>query len=386
MTILPGATLGMLGGGQLGHLFTIAARTMGYHVTVLDPDPDSPAGEIASNHLCVDYEDPAALDELAKTCAAVSTEFENVPAASLAELAKKCIVRPGAHAVAITQDRIKEKTFLREASFPIVPFSVVRHPQDLEAGLKKVGTPAILKVSRFGYDGKGQITVTNLDEASLAWESLQREDCVLESCVTLDTEVSVVLARGVDGVVAVYPPGENSHRNGILDFTIVPARVQPALTEEAGKTAAQIAASLDFVGVMAVEFFVSSGKLLVNEIAPRPHNSGHYTLNACVTSQFEQQVRALCELPLGDTRLLSPAVMVNLLGDLWQEESSPPWQELLKHTEAKLHLYGKRHPRSGRKMGHYTVVAPSRDEAYELSRIIFSALSQNQSERCFSSS
>jgi 5-(carboxyamino)imidazole ribonucleotide synthase len=361
--ILPGATLGMLGGGQLGRMFTIAARTMGYEVIVLDPDPDSPAGKLATDHVCADYQDPAALDYLAKTCAAVSTEFENVPAATLEALARKCVVRPGARAVAITQDRIHEKTFLRDNGFPTAKFAVIRSADDLAAGLAAVGSPALLKVSRFGYDGKGQARVASLEEARAAWEAMRREPCVLESLVPLDTEVSVVLARGVDGAVAAYPVSENTHAGGILDITVVPARVSANLARAAEDMARNVAVGLDYVGVMAVEFFVSNGRLLVNEIAPRPHNSGHYTLDASATTQFEQQVRALCGLPLGDTRLLAPVVMVNLLGDLWRDGHAPPWAELFAHPNAKLHLYGKREARPGRKMGHFNVLAATGDEA-----------------------
>ncbi len=373
--LLPGATLGMLGGGQLGRMFTIAARNMGYHVIVLDPDPDSPAGELATDHLCADYQDPAALDTLARTCAAVSTEFENVPAATLEQLARQCLVRPGARAVAITQDRIHEKTFLRDAGFATAEFAVIRDAADLEAGLRDVGAPAILKVSRFGYDGKGQVTIDSPGEAGPAWEALRREACVLEQRVSLDIELSVVLARGADGRVATWPVAENTHRNGILDTTVVPARISDLLAGQARDLATRIATQLDYVGVMAVEFFVSEGQLLVNEIAPRPHNSGHFTLDACVTSQFEQQVRALCGLPLGETRLLSPVVMLNLLGDLWRDGQSPPWARLFGDPAAKLHLYGKRAARAGRKMGHCTVLAASADEALERATRIRRALS-----------
>jgi 5-(carboxyamino)imidazole ribonucleotide synthase len=372
--ILPGATLGMLGGGQLGRMFTIAARTMGYEVIVLDPDADSPAGKLATDHVCADYQDPAALDYLAKTCAAVSTEFENVPAATLEALAKKCVVRPGARAVAITQDRIHEKTFLRDNGFPTAKFAVIRAVTDLEAAPKAVGSPALLKVSRFGYDGKGQARVASLEELRAAWEAMKREPCVLESLVPLDTEVSVVLARGVDGAIACYPVGENTHAGGILDVTVVPAQVSDRIAGEAGEMARNIAIGLDYVGVMAVEFFVSGGRLLVNEIAPRPHNSGHYTLDASATTQFEQQVRALCGLPLGDTRLLTPVVMVNLLGDLWRDGQPPPWGELFAHPNAKLHLYGKRAARAGRKMGHYNVLAGNVDEAVRTALAIQRAL------------
>ena len=372
--LLPGATLGMLGGGQLGRMFTIAARTMGYNVIVLDPDPDSPAGELATDHICADYQDATALDYLASTCAAVSTEFENVPAVILERLARQCLVRPGARAVAITQDRIHEKTFLRDAGFATAEFAVIRNVADLETGMQTIGTPAILKVSRFGYDGKGQVTIGAPGEAGPAWASLQREVCVLEQRVSLDVEVSVVLARGADGSVATWPVAENMHRDGILDTTVVPARISPGLASQACEVATRIATQLDYIGVMAVEFFVSAGSLLVNEIAPRPHNSGHYTLDACVTDQFEQQVRALCGLPLGDTRLLSPVVMLNLLGDLWVDGQPPAWERLLDHTGAKLHLYGKREARVGRKMGHCNVLAETVEQALERAGQIRSAL------------
>jgi 5-(carboxyamino)imidazole ribonucleotide synthase len=363
--ILPGATLGMLGGGQLGSMFTVAARTMGYDVVVLDPDPDSPAGKRATDHVCADYQDPAALDYLAKTCAAVSTEFENVPAATLEALASRCIVRPGPRAVAITQDRIHEKAFLREHGFPTAPFAVVRAEADLEVAAS-IGFPAILKVSRFGYDGKGQIRVDARSELLAAWESMNREAVVMEALLDLKTEVSVVIARGVDGKVAPYPAAENQHRNGILDVSIVPARVPEAVKIEAVAMAQRIAEKLEYAGVMAVEYFVlADDRLVVNEIAPRPHNSGHFTLDACVTSQFEQQVRTLCALPLGDTRLLSPVVMVNLLGDLWGA-THPAWQQLLVHPNVKLHLYGKRAARPGRKMGHYSVLSSRLEDALEL--------------------
>ena len=373
MTILPGATLGMLGGGQLGRMFTVAARTMGYHVMVLDPDPASPAGMLATEHVRAGYQDAAALDRLAHACAAVTTEFENVPAETLARLAQHCVVRPGSRAVATTQNRITEKIFLRDNDFATAPFAVVRSEADLDAAWREIGAPAILKVARFGYDGKGQAVVRNRREALAAWESMRREPCVLERRVALDTEVSVVLARGVDHAMAVYPVSENTHANGILDITVVPSRLGAAQARRAQHTARRIAECLLYVGVLAVEFFISRGKLLVNEIAPRPHNSGHYTIDACVTSQFEQQVRALCGLPLGDTRLMSPVAMVNLLGDLWTPEA-PRWERLLASPRVKLHLYGKHEARLGRKMGHYTclatTVAKARAEAVALRRTL----------------
>jgi 5-(carboxyamino)imidazole ribonucleotide synthase len=355
LPILPGATLGILGGGQLGRMFTIAARTMGYKVMVLDPDAASPAGQMADVHLQADYTDHGALRQLGAACAAVTTEFENVPAASLIELAQHCRVSPGAAAVAIAQDRSHEKSWLREQGFATAPFALVNSEADLDVALAETGAPALLKVSRFGYDGKGQARVASLADARAAFQEFGGQPCVLEGFVTLEREVSVVLARSDAGECALFPVAENRHENGILDVSIVPARVPDALARQARDMARAIADRLDYVGVMAVEFFVADGALMVNEIAPRPHNSGHYTLDACVTDQFEQQVRALAGLPLGDTRLLSPAAMVNILGDRWQN-GGPHWDTLLAHPNIKLHLYGKEAARPGRKMGHFNVL------------------------------
>ncbi len=366
MMTLPGSTIGMLGGGQLGRMFTMAARSMGYEVIVLDPDPDSPAGKLATDHICAEYTDQTALNYMAKTCNVVTTEFENVPATTLEALANSCPVRPGAKAVMITQDRIHEKTFLRDNGFPTAPFAIIKNQSDLATGLQMVKTPAILKVSRFGYDGKGQFSIESEDDLSAAWQALQGNESVLEQRVPLDREVSVVLARGTDGQTVTYPVAENIHQGGILDVSMVPARIDDSIEEQVVSMATQIATALNYVGVMAVEFFISRGKILVNEIAPRPHNSGHYTLDATVTSQFEQQVRAVCGLPLGDTRLLSPVVMINLLGDLWHNGKPPAWAALLSHPNAKLHLYGKREARPGRKMGHYNVLAPELENALNL--------------------
>jgi 5-(carboxyamino)imidazole ribonucleotide synthase len=353
--ILPGATLGILGGGQLGRMFTIAARTMGYKVMVLDPDSASPAGLMADIHIQAEYTDHGALRKLGQTCAAVTTEFENVPAASLIELATTCRVSPGADAVAIVQDRSHEKTWLREHAFATAPFAVITDASGLEAAMALTGSPALLKVSRFGYDGKGQAKVSSITEARAAFQAFGGQVCVLEGFVKLDCEVSVVLARDDAGHCALFPVAENQHVNGILDVSIVPARVSDALRQQACAMARDVAEKLAYVGVMAVEFFVVGGQLLINEIAPRPHNSGHYTLDACVTDQFEQQVRVLAGLPLGDTRLLSPVAMVNILGDRWQDRS-PHWETLLAHPAIKLHLYGKASARPGRKMGHFNVL------------------------------
>jgi len=355
LPILPGATLGILGGGQLGRMFTIAARTMGYKVMVLDPDFASPAGQMADVHLQADYTDHGALKQLGAACAAVTTEFENVPAQSLIELANHCRVSPGAAAVAIAQDRSHEKSWLAQNGFATAPFALVYSEGDLDAGLADTGTPALLKVARFGYDGKGQARVNTREEARTAFHEFGGQPCVLEGFVKLEREISVVLARDDAGECALFPVAENRHEHGILDVSIVPARVTDSLAEQARAMARDVAGKLGYVGVMAVEFFIAGGRLMVNEIAPRPHNSGHYTLDACVTDQFEQQVRALCGLPLGDTRLLSPVVMVNILGDRWQN-GGPHWDALLAHPAIKLHLYGKDAARPGRKMGHFNVL------------------------------
>ena len=366
--ILPCSTIGILGGGQLGRMFTIAARTMGYNVIVLDPDTNSPAGKLASQHICADYRDKAALEILSNQCDAVTTEFENIPAEILAELEQTIPVRPSSQAVTITQDRIQEKSFLKDNGFPTAPFAIVESLDDLKAATQTIGTPAILKVSRFGYDGKGQFSVNSEADIEQAWSSLKAEVCVLELRMPLDMEVSVVLARGSEGEVITYPVSENIHEGGILDVSIVPARIEPNLESKVLEMATKIADALDYVGVMAVEFFISNGKLLVNEIAPRPHNSGHYTLDACVTDQFEQQVRAVCGLPLGDTRLLTPIVMINMLGDIWHDGAAPKWQKLLDHPNVKLHLYGKQEARPGRKMGHFTVLSANINDALTLAK------------------
>jgi len=376
MSILPGSTLGMLGGGQLGRMFTIAARTMGYDVVVLDPNKNSPAGILATTHICAEYSDQFALDQITKSCDAISTEFENVPASTLETLAKTKPVRPGAKAISIAQDRIQEKTFLKDNGFYTAPFAVINSLEDLKNNISTIGTPAILKVSRLGYDGKGQFAINTGSDIEKAWQTLEGEACVLEQRVPLDIEVSVVLARGTEGEVSSYPVSENIHQGGILDISIVPARIDQAIKTKIINMAKDIAIALDYVGIMAVEFFISDGKILVNEIAPRPHNSGHYTLDACVTDQFEQQVRAVCGLALGDTTLLTPVVMVNMLGDIWHNGSAPQWQKLLNHPNVKLHLYGKPEARPGRKMGHFNVLSENIDDALNLAEELKQQLSK----------
>jgi len=359
-TIVAPAMLGMLGGGQLGRFFVIAAHELGYQVTVLDPDKNSPAGKIADVHLCADFDDLAALKKLAQTCSAVTTEFENVPAKSLEKLALTTTVRPSASCVAIAQHRVLEKNFIKDAGLPVAPFAVINGATDLPEDTSSL-YPAILKVARFGYDGKGQARVKNQTEAQKAFVEFKQEVCVLEQMLPLDLEVSVVLARDAQGNIAAFPAAENSHLNGILDISIVPARCSAVIKANAQALAKKLAEKLDYVGVLGVEFFVVGKQLLVNEIAPRPHNSGHYTIDACVTSQFEQQVRVMTGLPLGDASLHSNAVMVNILGDSWFANSKndalvPAWNKALGHANLKLHLYGKHEPRKGRKMGHFTVI------------------------------
>jgi 5-(carboxyamino)imidazole ribonucleotide synthase len=363
--ILPPAMLGILGGGQLGRMFAMAARTLGYRVTVLDPDPDAPAADFADRHLCAAYNDVEALDELARSCAAVTTEFENVNAASMIRLAAQVPVSPSGACVAIAQDRIQEKSWIRKAGLDTAPYLALETVEDLNHDLSAC-LPGILKTARLGYDGKGQVRVTTAAEVRAAYADLGGQPCVLEKLLPLKTEVSAIVTRTSANEIAVFPVAENQHARGILDVSIVPARVPASVAEAAQRMATQLAEALDYVGVLAVEFFVlDDDTLVVNEMAPRPHNSGHYTIDACTVSQFEQQVRAMCGLYPGDTRLLTPVVMVNLLGDLWPEVGEPCWDVLMQAPNARLHLYGKKAARPGRKMGHYCVMADSTDAALE---------------------
>lgn len=359
--VAPGAWLGLLGGGQLGRMFTMAAQSMGYRVVVVDPGDHSPAGSVADDHLRADYLDDKALDELARRSAAVTTEFENVPAEALRRLARHCVVSPAADSVAVAQDRIREKRFLAGVGLATAPFAVVQSEADADAVDVRL-LPGILKRARFGYDGKGQVQVATIDEVRAAFWALGAEPCVLEQRLDLELEVSCVVARGFDGEVRSFPVAENAHAHGILDVSIVPARVSPELAHRARDATVRVAEALDYRGVLCVEYFVVAGALVANEIAPRPHNSGHYTIDGCITSQFEQQARVMCGLPLGDTAAHCPSVMVNLLGDLWGQ-GEPDWTHVLTHPRAKLHLYGKDAARVGRKMGHYTVLDDDRDRA-----------------------
>ena len=360
--ILPGEKLGLLGGGQLGRMFTVAARTMGYEVVVLDPDPDSPAGALANEHLCAAYDDMAALDHLADSCSAATIEFENIPAASLEYIMKKIPVRPGSDAIRIARDRIKEKGTLKSLGLPTADYVVIESDTDLANATATDVYPAILKTATLGYDGKGQATVENKNNLARAYTELGNVPCILEKQVALRCEISVILARSDCGHIETYPVGENQHKNGILDVTIVPARVATDLCREADRLSRVIAEELNYVGVLAVEFFIDENdNLLINEIAPRPHNSGHYTMNACITDQFQQQVRTLCGFRPGETTLVKSAVMVNILGDEWKKSNTPKWDNVLRKQNTFLHLYEKNEPRKGRKMGHYTCIGDDLD-------------------------
>lgn len=374
--ILPGATIGILGGGQLGRMLCLAARSMGYQSLVLDPDPDSPAGRIADGHICAAYGDRSALDELAGHCDVITTEFENIPADSLRYLAASTPVFPDAAVLEIAQHRAREKNFAREAGLQPAGFAEIHHRDDIDNAFSAIGTPAILKSATLGYDGRGQAVVESLQQLREAFTAMGEVECILEQKIRIAKEISVIVARNASGERCALPVAENVHVNGILHTSTVPARVSDDMADRAKRQAMRLADCLDYVGVLAVEFFISeSGELLFNEMAPRPHNSGHYSKDACVTSQFEQQLRMICGLPPGDSRLLSPVVMVNLLGDLWQ----PQWMEILGHPEIKLHLYGKKEARPGRKMGHFNVLAQDADTALKRADEVFARLVKRQS-------
>ena len=368
--ILPPAILGVIGGGQLGRMFAQSAQSMGYAVWVLDPDANSPAGQLADHHICAAYDDAAALQNMAEHCAAVTTEFENVPADVLRWLGERLPVAPSGDAVAIAQNRIVEKTFIEQGGVAVAPYAVIRDVAELNVvqGCNEL-FPAILKTARMGYDGKGQVSVKTADDLAAAWHQLQQVECVLEKRLPLKFEVSALLARAWDGSVVHYALAQNVHRDGILHTSTVPApSADEDLTARAQNAAEKIAEAMGYVGVLCVEFFIlDDHSLVVNEVAPRPHNSGHYTMNACLTSQFEQQVRALVSLPLGATHQHSPVVMLNILGDVWFDanrvERSPDWAGVLNNIDSFIHLYGKAEPRSARKMGHVNFVGKRLEKA-----------------------
>jgi 5-(carboxyamino)imidazole ribonucleotide synthase len=368
----PGSRLGIMGGGQLGRMLALAARRLGYRVHVYAPGGRSPAGQVADVEVTAGYDDEEAVRRFASGVDVLTFEFENVPADTVRWAAEHCEVRPDAKALATAQNRIREKTFLSDGGFPVAPWSKVTSSAELSAAAARLGYPAVLKTAESGYDGKGQRRLESPDDLTAA--DLPPFPAVLEAWVPFVMEISVVLARGADGSVAVFPVGENIHRHHILDATLVPARLDPAVARRAEELASAVAARLDFTGVLAVEMFVlADGSLLVNEIAPRPHNSGHFTLDACVTDQFEQQLRAVCGLPLGSPELLRPCAMANLLGDLWSR-GEPVWAAVAAFGEVKIHLYGKDRAVPGRKMGHLTVLGATADAALERVRAARSAL------------
>lgn len=374
--ILPPSMLGILGGGQLGRMFTIAAKTMGYRVTVLDPDPVAPAAAFADRHICAAFNDSQALQELAQ-CAAVTTEFENVDADAMRFLAQHTRVSPSGDCVAIAQNRILEKARIKQAGLQTARYQAILTADDINERCAAL-FPAILKTATLGYDGKGQVRVHSLDELRSAFTQLKEVPCVLEQMVDLRGEISVIVCRLNQEQIISFDPAENIHENGILAYSIVPARLPADVQQQAQQMAKQLAHELDYVGVLAVEMFVvgDTNQLIVNEIAPRPHNSGHHTIDACASSQFQQQVRIMCHLPPADTRLLSSCTMANILGDVWGADGSEPnWQDLQNHALAHLHLYGKTAARVGRKMGHFTVLSHDADTAFEQAQQLHQTLS-----------
>jgi 5-(carboxyamino)imidazole ribonucleotide synthase len=362
-TYLPGATIGVMGGGQLGRMFAIAARRMGYRVHIFTPEEESPAGQFADLTRIAKYTNQAAVRRFASNVDLVTFEFENIPVATAEWCAEVCDVRPAGAILHIAQNRLREKNFLQSAGIPLAPFRAVRSAGELASAIEQIGRPAILKTAAFGYDGKGQQTINSRDDFDEIWSSSSADELVLEGAIKFEKEVSVIVARTAEGATATFPVCENIHRNHILDVTVVPARVSAAVETAAAELAIAIAEKLELVGLLAVEMFLkSNGDLLVNELAPRPHNSGHWTIEACATSQFEQHVRAICGLPLGATEVLRPAAMANLLGDVWQS-GEPDWSRALETAGVHLHLYGKSEPRPRRKMGHLTAFGATAEEA-----------------------
>ncbi len=364
--IAPGSTIGVLGGGQLGRMFAMAARRLGYRVHTLAPEHDTPTGQIADVEIVASYDDLDQVRAFAGGVDVVTFEFENVPAAAAAAAEEHAIVRPSGHALQVAQHRLREKTFLKDRGLPVTPFAAIRCAADVAPALRTVGRPAILKTAAFGYDGKGQRPIgREAEEADVltAWQALGGTEAILEAFIDLDREISVVAARAADGTIAPFVPIENVHRHHILDVSVAPSNVAPAVCAQAVEVTRAVLEALDYIGILCVEFFVArDGRVLVNELAPRPHNSGHLTFDACRTSQFEQQVRAICGYPLGSPELLQPAAMANLLGDLWTS-GEPAWANALAFPDVKLHLYGKTTPRPGRKMGHLTALAATPDAA-----------------------
>lgn len=375
--LLPGGTIGILGGGQLGRMSAIAARRMGYKVKSFDPSSSACAAMVADSHTTAAWDDAKALQKFADGCGRVTLEFENIPPATVTQVNAIAPCHPSAEVLAICQNRRREKEFLKAQGIPCANFVVVSSHEELSAAVKKIGIPCVLKTADFGYDGKGQAKITNADtNLENVWEKIGDGVGVLEAWVPFQLEISVIVARTEDGKTAVYDPAENIHRNHILHLSLSPARISEATRREAQELALKIAEKIKLVGLMAVEMFVQDGRIIVNELAPRPHNSGHQTLDANQTSQFEQHVRAVCGLPLGGTQILKPSVMLNLLGDLWRNGQTPDWAMVLKEPAAKLHLYDKGQASAGRKMGHITITADTLEDALKKAEALFVALSK----------
>jgi len=363
MRILPGAAIGVLGSGQLGRMFAIAARRMGYRVHTFSPLADTPTGQIADIEYEASYEDLEAVRTFASGVQVVTFEFENVPAAAVETAAELVPVRPDGHILHTTQNRLREKSFLASRGFPVTSFKPIATLADLQSGLAEFGTPAILKTAGFGYDGKGQTRIGSEQQAIEAFRSSGTQELILEAFVDFECELSVIAARGLDGIVVDWGVIENTHQKHILDLSVAPAAIPPAAAREATTIARSVLEELELVGVMCVEFFLTrDGKLLINELAPRPHNSGHLTFDASITSQFDQQLRAVCGLPLGSTELMRPAAMANLLGNLWSR-GEPDWAAACAIPDVKLHLYGKIEPKPGRKMGHLTALGKTAEDS-----------------------
>ena len=373
--LLPGGTIGILGGGQLGRMSAIAARRMGYKVKTFDPSAQACAAAIADEHVVAEWNDTAALTRFAQGCGRITLEFENIPPATVEFVAKSVPSHPSANVLATCQNRRREKEFLRAAGIPCANFAVVSSLAELQAAVKTVGFPCVLKTADFGYDGKGQVKLPTAEaDLAAAWDKIGGAVGVLEAWVPFQMEISVLVARTVDGRTAVYDPAENIHRNHILHLSISPARISEATADEARALALSIAEKIQLVGLLAVEMFVKDSRIVVNELAPRPHNSGHQTFDANETSQFEQHIRAVCGLPLGGTKPLAPSAMVNLLGDVWHNGQEPDWTKVLADPSAKLHLYDKGKAAPGRKMGHITVTAPTLAEAIRRAEALHAAL------------
>lgn len=363
--LLPGATIGVMGGGQLGRMFAMAARRMGYRVHIFTPEKNGPAGQFADLTHVADYSDEAAVRRFAADVDVITFEFENIPIETVEWCGHERELRPAGAILHMAQNRAREKNFLAGAGFPVAPFKAVRSAHELESALEQIGRPAVLKTAAFGYDGKGQQTINTREDYDEIWSAASADEMVVEGMIDFEKEISVIVARGVDGALATFPVCENLHKNHILDVTIAPARVDSRVAAEAAELAQSIAQTTGLVGLLAVEMFLTKkGGLLVNELAPRPHNSGHWTIEGCATSQFEQQVRAVCGLPLGSTEILRPSAMANLLGDIWQG-GEPNWAQALSIDGVHLHLYGKHEPRPRRKMGHLTAVAETAEKAQE---------------------